>query len=109
MLLPVITEYSIPAAKERYADCARVMGVALLSDHHSVACQKLVAELRLLNQHLNVPSPSSYGIEKEKFFDLLPTMAQQAFNSGSPLNNPKVPTIEEMIELYRKVWADGER
>ncbi|SJZ57133.1 iron-containing alcohol dehydrogenase [Vibrio cincinnatiensis] len=109
MLLPVITEYSIPAAKKRYADCARAMGVALLSDHHSVACQKLVAELRLLNQHLNVPSPSSYGIEKEKFFDLLPTMAQQAFNSGSPLNNPKVPTIEEMIELYRKVWADGER
>ncbi|MGC9421996.1 MULTISPECIES: iron-containing alcohol dehydrogenase [Vibrio] len=109
MLLPVITEYSIPAANDRYADCARAMGVALLSDDNSVACQKLLTELRLLNTHLNVPSPSSYGIEKDKFFDLLPTMAQQALDSGSPLNNPKVPTIEEMIELYRKVWMEGER
>ena len=29
MLLPEVTEFSIPAAAERYADCARAIGVAV--------------------------------------------------------------------------------
>ena len=31
-------------------------------------------------------------------------MASQALASGSPANNPRVPTREEIIELYRRVY-----
>jgi alcohol dehydrogenase class IV len=31
-------------------------------------------------------------------------MAQQALASGSPQNNPRVPSAEEIIALYGEVW-----
>ncbi|MFZ5838144.1 MAG: alcohol dehydrogenase, partial [Pseudomonadota bacterium] len=108
MLLPAITEFSIPSAEQRYAECARAIGVASMSDTNAIACKKLVNELRALNTELSVPTPSQYGIDKERFFELLSTMAQQALDSGSPGNNPRVPSLEETIELYKTVWNEGE-
>jgi alcohol dehydrogenase len=32
-------------------------------------------------------------------------MASQALASGSPANNPRVPSSEEIIELYRRVYG----
>jgi alcohol dehydrogenase len=52
MLLPSVTEFSIPAAAERYADCARAMGVASEQDSDAVANDKLLVELRALNDEL---------------------------------------------------------
>ena len=108
MLLPAITEFSIPYAESRYAQCARAIGVASDADNNAVACEKLLTELKALNKELSVPSPVEYGMNKERYFELLPTMAQQALDSGSPANNPRVPTVEEAVALYAKVWREGE-
>ncbi|WP_028294477.1 iron-containing alcohol dehydrogenase [Oceanobacter kriegii] len=104
MLLPAITEFSIPAATARYADCARAMGFANQADSDDIACTKLVAELKSINLDTKVPSLAEFGCDKDKYFELRPLMAQQAAASGSPGNNPKVPTEQEMIALYEKVW-----
>jgi alcohol dehydrogenase class IV len=32
-------------------------------------------------------------------------MAEQALASGSPANNPRIPDANQIIELYRRVWA----
>jgi alcohol dehydrogenase len=32
-------------------------------------------------------------------------MAEQALASGSPANNPVVPTAEEIQDLYAKIYA----
>jgi alcohol dehydrogenase class IV len=104
MLLPAITAFSIPAAPERYADCARAMGVAAQTDSVEAANEKLLTELRAINQELQVPSPEQFGITRERFFELRETMAKQALVSGSPGNNPRVPTEAEIIDLYETVW-----
>ncbi|MEJ2418681.1 MAG: iron-containing alcohol dehydrogenase [Exilibacterium sp.] len=104
MLLPSVTEFSIPAAAKRYADCARAMGVAGQTDSTELANQKLLNELRALNDELEVPTPEMFGIDQNEFFELMPTMAEQALQSGSPGNNPRVPTAEEIIEIYRMLW-----
>jgi alcohol dehydrogenase class IV len=31
-------------------------------------------------------------------------MAEQALASGSPQNNPRIPTKEEIEEIYRQAW-----
>ena len=46
----------------------------------------------------------AFGVDREHFFDNLETMASQALASGSPGNNPRIPDIAEMIELYKKLW-----
>ncbi|WMC09891.1 iron-containing alcohol dehydrogenase [Oceanimonas pelagia] len=104
MLLPSVTRYSIPAAPARYADCARAMGVANAHDSDEQANDKLLQELQLLNQELQVPTPARFGIDREAFFGLMPTMAEQALASGSPNNNPRVPSIDEIVEIYRQLW-----
>ena len=105
MLLPEITAWSVDHAAERYAHCARYMGIAEDGDTDSVALGKLVEGLRELNDDLSVPTPKAYGIDESTWFDSLELMAQQALDSGSPANNPRVPVAREIVELYRRVWA----
>jgi len=104
MLLPAVTEYSIPAAPERYADCARAMGVAEVSDSDEQANAKLMVELYAINEELQVPTPEQFGISREHFFGNLETMAEQAIGSGSPGNNPRVPSADDIIQIYKKLW-----
>jgi len=104
MLLPAVTAFSIPAARDRYAECARAMGVASAADLDDVAVEKLLAELEALNEELQVPTLARFGVDRQQFFQLMPTMASQALASGSPGNNPRVPSEAEMVELYRSLW-----
>jgi len=105
MLLPAVTNFSTAAAAERYADCARQMRLASDAASTEAACAALVEGLYELNRQLQVPSPKTYGISEEKYFDAIPTMAAQALASGSPANNPRVPTSDEIVMLYREVWT----
>lgn len=109
MLLPVLTRWSLPGAEARYADCARAMGVAQAGCGDAGACASLLAELDALNSELAVPSLQGFGVDAGRYAELLPVMAEQAEASGSPGNNPRIPTRSEMAELYREVWASGAR
>ncbi|MDV2438137.1 iron-containing alcohol dehydrogenase [Acinetobacter gerneri] len=104
MLLPMITEFSIPAAPEKYADCAKAIGVAEIQDSVEIANQKLVAALKDINQALQVPTLAEFGADKKLFDEVVQTMAEQALASGSPGNNPRVPTIDEMVAMYQRLW-----
>jgi alcohol dehydrogenase class IV len=105
MLLPEITTFSAPAALERYADCARAMGVAEEGEGSQAAVARLLGELRRLNQDLEVPTPRTWGIDAGRYQELLPVMASQALASGSPADNPRVPTSAEIVELYRRIYG----
>ncbi len=105
MLLPEVTAWSIPGARERYAAAARHMGIAAAGDADDLALDKLVAGLRELNAELAVPSPPAYGIAEADWSDNLDLMATQALASGSPGNNPRIPEHGEIVELYQRVWA----
>jgi len=104
MLLPAVTAFSVDSAADRYADCARAMGIATGSDSTKAADARLIEALFERNAELEVPSPKKYGISEKRFFEVIPTMAAQALASGSPQNNPRVPTAGEIEELYREIW-----
>jgi alcohol dehydrogenase class IV len=100
MLLPAVTAFSVTAAADRYADCARAMGVASVDDSDVQASWKLVGALINLNHDLDVPTPAECGIDRQRWQQLIPLMAAQAVGSGSPANNPREPSVEEIHELY---------
>jgi alcohol dehydrogenase class IV len=104
MLLPLVTAFSVKAAEGRYAECARTMGVASQLDSDAQAGRKLVDALFARNQDLEVPSPKKFGIPEQRYFSLIPTMAEQALASGSPQNNPRIPTRTEIEEIYQQIW-----
>jgi alcohol dehydrogenase class IV len=105
MLLPAVTRFSAAAALPRYADCARAMGLceAGLGDQAAVA--HLLEELERLNRDLEVPSPEAYGIDEARYMEVAPVMAEQALASGSPNNNPRIPSGEEIVALYKQIYG----
>jgi alcohol dehydrogenase class IV len=103
MLLPQITAFSVEAASAKYAAFARHTGLADAPDD-ATACRQLVSALAALNRDLCVQSPKTYGIPADKYEALLPAMAEEALASGSPGNNPRVPTAGEIITLYRACY-----
>jgi alcohol dehydrogenase len=105
MLLPAVTEFSVASAIPRYADCARALMCASDADSDALAADRLVERLRLLSTDLAVPTPQSHGIDEEEWKKLTPLMAQQAIDSGSPGNNPFVPDVAEVAELFDRVYA----
>jgi len=105
MLLPAVTAFSAPEALSRYADCARFMGLVDESVGDQLAVNRLLEALRELNAELEVPTPAAYGIEAARYEEVLPTMAKQALASGSPGNNPRVPSEEEIMAIYREVYG----
>ena len=104
MLLPTITEFSIDHAKSRYADCSRAGNFALPDDDDNTACEKLIKGLYKLNNDFDVPSMKTFGIDEKNFEDELENMATDAEVSGAPNLNPRVPTVNEMVDLYGKAW-----
>ncbi|MFF5718878.1 iron-containing alcohol dehydrogenase [Streptomyces buecherae] len=105
MLFPAVTAFSVPSAPGRYADCARALGVASDADGDVRAADRLVDALRTLCHDLDVPTPQDYGIDRDTWTSLSPLMAEQALASGSPGNNPAVPTAEEIQGLYAEIYA----
>ena len=105
MLLPTITEFSIDYAKSRYADCSRAGNFALPDDDDDIACEKLIKGLYKMNKDFDVPSMKKFGINEKNFEGKLKNMATDAEVSGAPNLNPRVPSVNEMIDLYGKAWG----
>jgi len=105
MLLPAITRFSVPGNPRRYADCARAMTIAKSDESDEAAAATLVEALKQLNRQLEVPTPEKLGIERNKWFNAIPAMVEQALASGSPANNPRVPSAEEIAGLYDEVFS----
>jgi alcohol dehydrogenase class IV len=105
MLLPSVTAYGLTAAQERYAACARAMGVAAGTDDDATASTALLAELHALNGDLRMPTPAEFGIDLDAFRAAMPRMASQALASGSPSNNPRVPNEDEIVGIYAQLLS----
>ncbi len=105
MLLPTITEFSINYAKSRYADCSRAGNFASPDDEDDIACEKLIKGLFKMNKDFDVPSMKKFGINEKNFEEKLKNMATDAEVSGAPNLNPRVPSVNEMIDLYGKAWG----
>ena len=105
VLLPAVTRFSWRGAVERYAEVARAMEVAPASGSDEACCEALLDTLDRLNRELQVPRlRDCCGGDFEAFRAVLPKMASDALESGSPQNNPIIPSNGQIIELYEAAW-----
>lgn len=105
VLLPTVTKYSICGAANKYARIAREMGFSRNTDSDEKANQNLIKGLEELNRSLKVPRlRDCKGVDKVKFNEVLQKMADDALASGSPQNNPRVPSKDEIVKLYQEAW-----
>ena len=105
MLLPTVMAFSVSGDVRRYAAAARAMGVAQAGASDSSAAQSGVAFVRDLCRELEVPTPAAWGIDRDEFRRVAPQMARDALASGSPANNPRAASDQEIVALYEQVIA----
>jgi alcohol dehydrogenase class IV len=105
MLLPTVTRFSVPGALGRYATVARTLGWSPGVESDEAAAMTLVDGLDALNARLQIPALRAYPkIEEGKFRASLAKMAADALASGSPQNNPVIPTLDQIVGLYLQAW-----
>jgi len=98
-LLGVVMDFSLPGNYRRYADVARAMGLPDLGDEVKTA-ESGAAKVKEIIKKLEVPTLTQLGVSRDKLAPVVEKMAQDAIASGSPGNNPRLATPEEIVQLY---------
>lgn len=101
MLLPAVLEFTKNSAMERLAEIGRVLKPELIDAADEVVASGFIRDIRKLCQGLNIPNLKNWGIKREELEKVVSKMAKDALTSGSPNNNPWVPTAEQVIDLYK--------
>ncbi|MBC8468580.1 MAG: iron-containing alcohol dehydrogenase [Planctomycetes bacterium] len=104
MLLPAVTKFSVPGAVSRYAEIACCMDFANSSIADEECCKMLIDGLLQLNRELEISSPKSFGIDKACYEEHIEKMANDAAAAGSTGNNPVIPTIDQIKEIYCETY-----
>ena len=104
MLMNVCLTFALPGAYDRFGVLGRAIGVADASDTDQAAAEKFLDALKKLVAEMEIPTPEAYGIDRETFMNVIPKMAHDAMESGSPQNTIRDITVEQVSDLYRQLW-----
>ncbi len=104
MLMKVCLSFALEGAYDRFADLGRAIGVASAKDSDREASEKFLEAVVALTEELETPSLAEFGIDKEKFFEVIEKMAYDAMDSGSPQNTQRAISKEDVEQMYRKLW-----
>lgn len=104
MLLPAVMEYSSEGDLERFAVVAQKMGINTKGLTDREAADKAIEFVKQLCLDLDIPNLKRWGIDQNAFWQVTGKMADDALASGSPQNNPKVPSKDEIIEIYELAY-----
>ena len=119
MYLPKVIKYNSkdPVAAERYAKIAKF--ITLKGETTEELVDALIAELRSMNDQLNIPQGiKNYGpggvkadesiIDEKEFLEKLPEVAKNAIADACTGSNPRQPNQEEMEKLLKACYYDTE-
>ena len=117
MLLPHIVEYNaninkrsrsqkeyLPAVK-RYANISHILG---LSNYNKVmSVRSLVNWIQFMQKEMNIPlTIKEMGtISEDEYFAAIDKMANLALADACTTANPRVPTKEDIVKIYKKLWS----
>ena len=63
--------------------------------------------LKKFNEDLKIPHLGDVvGVDRATFDQKVEKMANDGIASGSPNNNPVVPTATQIVDLYHQAWWD---
>lgn len=104
VLLLEVMRYSAPGAPERFADIARAMGEPVDGLSPMSRADRAVEAVARLLADVEMPRLGEIGIDRDAFDAARTQMAEDALASGSPTNNPRQATADDIDRLYRACW-----
>jgi alcohol dehydrogenase class IV len=110
LILPYVVDFSAMAAPEKYAEIARILGAADAEDGTRAAADAAAEGILSLCEDVALTGYlDDFGDvpDREDYLDVVDDMTQDAIDSGSPENNPRKPTREEIADLYVTIYDDA--
>lgn len=110
LILPYVVDFSAMAAPKKYAEVARILGSAQEDDADRAAAATAAAGVVSLCKDVDLTGYlDAFGTVPDRgaYLDVVGEMAQDAIDSGSPDNNPRKPTREEIEDLYVTIYDDA--
>ena len=104
MLMKECLGFALEGAYDRFADLGRAIGVATQEDSDQTASEKFLDAVVALTEELETPTLAEFGIDKERFFEVIEKMAYDAMDSGSPQNTQREITQADVEAMYRNLW-----
>ncbi|MED4599823.1 iron-containing alcohol dehydrogenase [Paenibacillus validus] len=104
MLLPAVLDYTKSSAEERLAHIAQTMRLDTTGTAIPERADMTIDAIKKLCRSLRIPNINQWGIERDKWANAVHKMAFDALDSGSPANNLKIPTHEEIVQLYNTAY-----
>lgn len=117
MLLPHIVEFNaninkhsrsqkeyLPAVK-RYANIAHILGLSNYNEVMSV--RSLVNWIQFMQKEMNIPlTIQEIGtITPDAYFAAIDKMADAALADACTVTNPRIPSKEDIVKIYTKLWS----
>lgn len=105
MLLKECLSFAVSGAYEKFANLGRETGVASDSDSDETAAEKFIDSLQSICDVCEIPTLEQYGIDRDEYYSKMAKMATDAVASGSPANTVKEVTVDDCIEIYKKLYV----
>ncbi len=105
MLLKECLSFAVSGAYEKFANLGRETGVASDSDSDETSAEKFIDSLQNICDVCEIPTLEQYGIDRDEYYSKISKMATDAVASGSPANTVKEVTVDDCIEIYKKLYV----
>lgn len=105
MLLKECLSFAVSGAYEKFANLGRETGVASDSDSDETAAEKFIDSLQNICDVCEIPTLEQYGIDRDEYYSKISKMATDAVASGSPANTVKEVTVDDCIEIHKKLYV----
>lgn len=105
MLIKECLSFAVSGAYEKFANLGRETGVASDSDSDETAAEKFIDSLQNICDVCEIPTLEQYGIDRDEYYSKISKMATDAVASGSPANTVKEVTVDDCIEIYKKLYV----
>jgi alcohol dehydrogenase len=98
ILLPHVSRFNLIAKMERFADIAVAMGENIEGLSTRAAADLALESIKTLSTDIGIPAGlSALGVKEED----LKTMAENAQKDACGLTNPRCPSLDDVIGIYR--------
>jgi alcohol dehydrogenase len=98
ILLPAVEKFNMIAKMDRFVDIAKAMGEKVEGMSTRAAAEKALEAIRTLSSDVGIPSGlKELGVKEED----LKIMAENAQKDACGLTNPRCPTLDNVIDIYK--------
>ena len=98
ILLPHVSKFNLIAKMERFGDIARAMGENTDGLSTRAAADVALESIKTLSKDVGIPSGlTELGVKEQD----LKIMAENAQKDACGLTNPRCPTLEDVIQIYK--------